>query len=337
MIRMGTGDLAKYPFLNEAGEYLRQSGFGWDELGRPDMKDIVDRAAERIKMEASGGVYDKLERYESEILTFLVTLIMVKSMGMEPVLKKYALAEARRAEKFLTEDLKKQSDAQKRALFAKIFDDLFGLKIDVTEDGRLFKVRVTDYLARSAHFHEQEWKMINRLVSGGFVYLDADETVRLVRSELAVLISSRVHAMSLPAELPAAIKEKVDELRSALAPHYEFRTYAVTDYPPCVKHALEVMGRGENLPHSARLMLATYMLAIGKTVDEITDMFRNSPDFKESVTRYQVEHLAGTKGGRTRYSVPSCDKLRTENLCFATAECAGIINPVQFGRRRKRQ
>ena len=28
-IRLGTGDLARYPFLNEAGEYLRQSGFGW--------------------------------------------------------------------------------------------------------------------------------------------------------------------------------------------------------------------------------------------------------------------------------------------------------------------
>jgi DNA primase large subunit len=335
---MGTGDLAKYPFLNEAGEYLRQSGFGWDELGRPDMKElVVDRAAERIKLEVSGGVYDKLERYEVEILTFLVTLIMIKSIGMEPVLKKYALAEARRAEKFLTEDLKKQSDAQRRALFAKIFDDLFGLKIDVTDDGRLFKVRVTDYLARSAQFHEQEWKMINRLVSGGFVYLDADETVRLVRSELAVLITKRVHAMSLPPELPATIKEKVDELRAALAPHYEFRTYTVTDYPPCIKHALEVMGKGDNLPHSARLMLATYMLAIGKNVDEITEMFRNAPDFKESTTRYQVEHLAGTKGGRTRYSVPSCDKLRTENLCFATAECDGIINPVQFGRRRRRQ
>src|SRR5690349_21640862 len=108
---MGTGDLAKYPFLNEAGEYLRQSGFGWDELDRPDAKDIIDRAAERVRTAAAGNVYEKLERYETEILTFIVTLIMVKSVGLEPVLRKYALGEARRAEKFLTEDLKRQSDA----------------------------------------------------------------------------------------------------------------------------------------------------------------------------------------------------------------------------------
>lgn len=334
-IRLGTGDLARYPFLNEAGEYLRQSGFGWEELDRPDMKDIIERAADRIRTGVDGRVYDKLDRYETEIITFLVTLIMVKSIGMEPALKKYALAEARRAEKFLTEDLKKQNEAQKRALFEKIFYDLFGLAIDVTEDGRLFKVKAADYLMRSSHFHEQEWKMINRLVSKGQVYLDADETVRLVRSELAVLITSRVHAMSLPPALPQAIREKADELRAALAPRYEYRAHAVTEYPPCVKHALEVMGKGENLPHSARLMLATYMLAIGKSKNEIVEMFKNAPDYNERITRYQVEHLAGTKGSRTKYSVPSCDKLRTENLCFATSDCAGIINPVQFGRRRK--
>jgi DNA primase large subunit len=330
---MGTGDLAKYPFLKEAGEYLRQSGFGWDELDRPDAKDIIERAAERIKTAAAGKIYEKLDRYEAEILTFIVTLIMVRSISLEPVLRKYALAEARRAEKFLTEDLKRQSDAQKRALFSKIFEDLFGLKIDVTEDGRLFKVKVTDYLMRSARFHEQEWKMINRLVQGGQVFLDADETVRLVRNELAVLITDRVRAMNLP-DLPKSIMQKVEELRTELAPHYEYRTHIVTDYPPCIKHALETMSKGINLPHSARLMLATYMLAIGKSIDEIVEMFTNAPDFNERITRYQVEHLAGSKGSRTKYSVPSCEKLRTENLCFATAECKDIINPVQFGRNR---
>lgn len=331
---MGTGDLAKYPFLNEAGEYLRESGFGWEELERPDMKDIIDRAAERIEVGVGGNIYGKLERYEIEILTFIVSLIMVKSIGMEPLLKKYALSEARRAEEFLTQDLKQQSETQRRSLFAKIFEDLFKLKIDVAEDGRLFKVRVADYLARSSHFHEQEWKLINRLVHGGHVYLDADETVRLVRNELSILIYEKVKAMTLPT-LPQSIKVRADELRTKLAPRYEYRASAVTEYPPCVKHAVEIMSKGENLPHSARVMLATYMLAIGKQVDEIVMMFENAPDFNEKITRYQVEHLAGMKGSRTKYSVPSCEKLRNENLCFATAECDGIINPVQFGRKKK--
>jgi DNA primase large subunit len=331
---MGTGDLAKYPFLNEAGQYLRESGFGWEELERPDMSDVIDRAAERVEVEVGGNVYDKLERYEIEILTFLVSLIIVKSIGMEPVLRKFSLAEARRAEKFLKEDLKHQNEMQKRSLFTKIFDELFKLKIDVAEDSRFFKVRVADYLSRSSHFHEQEWKLINRLVHVGYVYLDADETVRLVRHELSVLIYEKINAMMLPT-MPQTIKTRTEGLRTKLATRYEYRAAKVTEYPPCVKHALEVMERGENLSHSARVMLATYMLAIGKPVDEIVMMYENAPDFNEKITRYQVEHLAGIKGSRTKYSVPSCDKLRNENLCFAIPDCNGIINPIQFGRKRK--
>ena len=336
-IKTGTGDLAKYPFLNEAGEYIRQSGFSWEELARSDMASIIERASERVETGATGSVFENLERYETEILTFLVSLIIVKSIGLEPVFRKFALAEARRAEKFLTEDLKKQNDLQKRSLFSKIFEDLFRLKIGIAEeDKRLFKVRVSDYLSRSSHFHEQEWKLVNRLVSAGNVYLDADETVRLIRNELSVMIYERVRGMTLPT-LPEAMQSRAEILRAKLLPRFEYRPISVSDFPPCIKHALEVMGKGENLPHSARVMLATYMLAIGKPTDEIVGMFENAPDFNQKITRYQVEHLAGLKGSRTKYSVPSCEKLLNENLCFATEQCAGVINPVQFGRRQVRK
>ncbi|HEX2107113.1 MAG TPA: hypothetical protein VHF28_05220 [Nitrososphaera sp.] len=334
-IRMAGADLAKYPFLNEAGDYLRESGFGWEELDRQDMKYIIDRAAERVELEVDGKLYDKLERYEVEILTFLVSLVIIKSIGIDQVLRKFALAEARRAEKFLTEDLRKQNENKKGSLFMKIFEDLFKLRIVVSEDRRLFKVRVVDYLARASHFHEQEWKLINRLVHKGYVYLDADETVRLIRNELSVLIYDKVRAMNLPA-LPQSIKLKADDLRVRLAARYERRlTAGVIAYPPCIKHAIEVMKKGDNLPHSARVLLATYMLAIGKPIDEIVFMFENAPDFNEKITRYQVEHLAGMKGSHTKYSVPSCEKIRNENLCFATAECDTLINPIQFGRKKK--
>jgi DNA primase large subunit len=332
---MAGSDLAKYPFLNEAGEYLRESSFGWEELDRPDMKHIIDRAAERIEIEVNGKIYDNLERYEIEILTFVISLVIVKSIGIDQVLRKFALAEARRAEKFLTEDLRKQSEIKRHSIFTKIFEDLFKLKIVISEDQRLFKVRVVDYLARASHFHEQEWKLINRLVNNGYVYLDADETVRLIRNELAVLIYDKVKSMTLRT-LPQGIKSAVEPLRVKLLSRYERRAAAaVRDHPPCIKHALEVMNRGDNLPHSARVMLATYMLAVGKPVDEIVLMFENAPDFNEKITRYQVEHLAGMKGSHTKYSVPSCEKLKNENLCFATAECDGLINPIQFGRKRK--
>jgi DNA primase large subunit len=244
-IKLGSGDLAKYPFLREAGDYVRQTGLNWDELASPEFTNILDRAVERIEVAASGGVYEKLDRYEIEVLTFLVALIIVKSVALEPVFRKFALAEARRAEKFLTEDLKRQNELQKRSLFSKIFEDLFQLKIGLAEpDNRLYKVRVTDYLSRSSHFHEQEWKLVNRLASRGYVYLDPDETVRLIRNELSVMMYSRVRSMTLPT-IPKAIEAKAEALRAKFAPRFDYRPMSVTDYPPCIKHALEVMGKGE--------------------------------------------------------------------------------------------
>jgi DNA primase large subunit len=331
-IKLGTSDLAKYPFLNEASDYIRETHFDFEEFNRPEMSHIIDRAVGRIETEITkGSVYEKLDKYEIEILTFLVTLMIAKSIGIESILKKYSLFEAMRAEKYLTEDLRKErNNERKRLLLFKIFEDLFKINVDLdSKDTNLFKVRVTDYLTRALNFHEEEWKLINRLVHNGYVYLDAEETVRLIRSELTSLIYSRIKSMTL-SNLPDSIKAKVDYLRIKLQPHYEYRRYQPTDYPPCIKNSLEVMNRGENLPHSARLMLATYMLAIGKSVDDIVILFHNAPDYDENITKYQVEHLAGNRGSHTKYSVPSCEKLRNENLCFATEECSGITNPIQF-------
>jgi DNA primase large subunit len=331
-IKLGTSDLAKYPFLNEASDYIRETHFDFEEFNRPEMKHVIDRAAERIETEITkGSVYEKLDKYEIEILTFLVTLMIAKSIGIESLLKKYSLFEAMRTEKYLTEDLRKErNNERKRLLLFKIFEDLFKMNVDLdSKDSNLFKVKVTDYLTRAPNFHEEEWKLINRLVHNGYVYLDADETVRLIRSELTSLIYSRVKTMTL-SNLPDSIKAKVDDLRIKLQPHYEYRRYQPTHYPPCIKKALEVMNGGENLPHSARLMLATYMLAIGKSVEDIIILFHNAPDYNENITKYQVEHLAGNRGSHTKYSVPSCEKLRNENLCFATEECDGITNPIQF-------
>lgn len=336
-IKLGTGDLAKYPFLNQASEYIRETHFDFEEFNRPEMRYIVDRAAERLEKEITeGAVHQVLEKYEIEILTFLVALVLTKSIGVEPILKKHSLFEAMRAERYLIEDLKKETnDQKKRLLLFKIFGELFKVNVHIDNSSKinLYKVTVSDYLIRASNFHEEEWKLINRVVYKGYVYLDADETVRLIRSELSALIYARVKVMELP-PLPEVIKNKVNELNQKLISHYEYRLNKTTDYPPCITHALDAMNNGENLPHSARLLLATYMLTIGKSVDYVVSLFHNAPDYNENITRYQVEHLAGTRGSQTKYLVPSCQKLQNENLCFATEKCDGLKNPIQFGTDR---
>jgi DNA primase large subunit len=296
---------------------------------------IINRAVEKLENELKGKIYSNLDEYEIEIMTFLVSLLLIKSIGLEEVSKKCSLFEAMRVERFLSTDLSIERSSQKKKLLVqKIFQDLFNINIDFDSTSSICKLSIPDYLLRASKMYEQEWKLINRSVKDGYVYLDTDEAVRLIRNELSNLIYTRVKNMKVY-EVPILIKSKADELRKKYSGRYVYRNqFKILEYPPCIKHAMEIINKGENLPHSARFMLATYMLAIGKTEEEVIEIFKNSPDYNEKITRYQVEHLAGKKGSHIKYSVPSCDRLRSEDLCFAVKECENLINPIQFGRRK---
>jgi DNA primase large subunit len=334
-IKLGSSELAKYPFLQEASDYILETKFDFAEFDRPEMIHIINRAVEKLEKELQGKIYSNLDEYEIEIMTFLVSLLLIKSIGLEEVSKKCSLFEAMRVERFLSTDLSIERSSQKKKLLVqKIFQELFNINIDFNSTSSICKLSIPDYLLRASQMYEQEWKLINRSVKDGYVYLDTDEAVRLIRNELSNLIYTRVKNMKVY-EVPILIKSKADELRKKYSGRYVYRNqFKILEYPPCIKHAMEIINKGENLPHSARFMLATYMLAIGKTEEEVIEIFKNSPDYNEKITRYQVEHLAGKKGSHIKYSVPSCDRLRSEDLCFAVKECENLINPIQFGRRK---
>ena len=55
MISLGQDEIAKYPFLAEAGQYLNDKGFTLEQFATdPDLKIIVDKAYERIESAAEG-------------------------------------------------------------------------------------------------------------------------------------------------------------------------------------------------------------------------------------------------------------------------------------------
>ena len=341
-IKLGTNDLAKYPFLNEASLYIKDTHFDLLEFDRSEMSFIINRSFDKIesfiKNDETRYCY-KIDRFEIEILTFLASLLILKSASIDIVTKKFALLESMRFEKYLIDDLKNSfKDEKKRLILLKIFKEVF--KIDVyaeTKTIEVYKIRALDYIRRSIVFHEQEWKLINRTVKDGYVYLTVTEIVRLFRNELSLLIIDKIKNMKSIA-FPNQVLIKSQKLKS-----YWDSTNKKTDTnfvnkksvtPPCIEHLYRVLDAGENLPHSARLLLATFLLFSGKSIEEIVEIFRKLPDFNERITRYQLEHLSGKAGSSKKYFVPSCEKIKMENLCHETNVCKGITNPVQLLSRR---
>jgi DNA primase large subunit len=333
VLKLGTEEIAKYPFLTEAGNYLKEKGFTLEQFDKDeDLRPIIELALSRIEAAANGKIFNSdfgIKNLDIEVFSFLVAVILLKQSGMNTLIKRFSLAEARRAEKFLEKDLSIHNKTNEQ-IAMKIIKDLFAMEIQKNDD--YFVIPVPDYLKHAVHFHEKEWKLVNRLVDNGSVFLSAHETVRLIRKELDNFISSKIQSVSIPL-IPNSFKKPISDLLS-LAKKFSVQFVETTEYPPCIKHALEVLNKGENLPHSGRFMLATYLLNKGQTIEEIAPLFKNAPDYNEKTTLYQLKHLSGNFGSGTKYSCPSCEKLKSENLCYIIPECNNIINPLQFGRKK---
>ena len=143
MLNLGTDELAKYPFLAEAGQYLKDKGFTLDQFGNdPDLKPIIEKAYNRIELASSGKIYRSelasTEALDLEVFSFLIAIILLKLCGMHTLIKRFSLAEARRAEKFLEKDLANFTDETKNELATKIIKDLFSVNVQKQNDNLIY-------------------------------------------------------------------------------------------------------------------------------------------------------------------------------------------------------
>lgn len=338
MLKLGKDEMAKYPFMPDAGRHLQEYGFELKQFGTdPVLNVVVKKAYDRVMTATKGSVYDTVlkdgeatdEILDMEIFSFLIAIVLIKLANRHTLVQRFALAEARRAESHLALDLSDKKDRSRAQMARRILYDV--IHLDMKEHEYRYLVPVHEYLKHSAVFHEREWKLVNREVKGGSVILTIDKIVRLIRDALTTYIMSRITKSSSPGMIPG-FEDLVSKLQAEadrLTPKYVM----TGEYPPCIKHAISVLEDGKNLPHSGRFMLATFLLERGQTIEQIAPLFKNAPDYKEQITLYQLNHLAGNLGP-TKYGCPSCDKLRIQDLCYATAECDGITIPTRFGRKK---
>jgi len=336
LIQFGGDDLAKYTFLPQAGNFITAQGISIADLASPDYQKVIARAEDRIlESFRSGKVSDKSsENRDIEIMSFPVSLMLVRSTKLDHIMERYALAEAIRVEGILKQE-------KNDHVIEDIFTNFLGIKLERSHDPRYpkFEISLKDYIKRAVHFHKPEWKLVNRLVQSGSVYVSQQDLIRLIREEIREIIMQRLGRVNVP-KLPQNLDNVVKRLIISAPPPpmsaYTIINVKPEDYPPCVREALNLLEKGQNVPHYGRFLMATYLLAVGKTVEDIMALFPKAPDFKQSVTKYQVEHIAGMKGGRTRYSVPSCKTLQTHSFCFKDPiKCYEISSPLQYPSKKR--
>jgi DNA primase large subunit len=317
---------AKYPFIQEALAYVREQGYSIEDIvSRPAYGQVRARGKKRV-LSAIANIKDEMSlQPEEELLSYPVARMLVSMSQDTYMVRRYAVWEAKRASEYLVSENN---------------DDLLAVgknfSLPARTEGKEFVLHFTDYLRYSAPLRSPDWKLISQKIVGGMVYVQRDRYARLIEEAVREKIQSSVSPV--PEPLAAPLRQYADEITVELNKLKSKMNINISGdvsrdaFPPCMNYLLSELQRGVNLPHTARFALTSFLANIGYDKDKIMELYRMAPDFREDLTRYQVEHITG--GGGTEYTSPSCKTMTTYGNCYGKDRlCDYVSHPLTYYRK----
>lgn len=205
-----------------------------------------------------------------------------------------------------------------------------------------FRIRYDNFLEVAPNFRSPEWKLVNRFVEDGWIYITRSELARLVSGKFKQLIlDGTISVPELPERLTEAVQRIESELQETIRKTgpIEYTAKYESALPPCVAQMHEDTTTGKSLAHLARFALASFLLKIGMEEDQVLKVFSSTSDFKVrggDIARYQIEHIA-----KRDYEAPSCTWMQRNILCpvylgdIFDPLCEYVLHPLGFYETRK--
>jgi DNA primase large subunit len=335
-------DKAKYPFHPQTKKHIANLGVDIEDLASLD--GVVKRAKERItatfEVQVNTGVQEPFRKTDVEIASFPVAALVLTTVEDKTLVERFALSEAQKAYNYL---LNEKDEA--------ILEIAKHFKWDINISNQPpfpFSIHFVNYISNASKgrlVHASEWKLVNRQLHKGQVYVTKREVCRLLQEEIRKYIESIVHEQSKERvttrpqniqTLTEEVRAKFMKVKPRLTEFDPLVKAEESEYPPCIKNLLNRTVKGQHLSHTERFTLVTYLIHQGVSIDEIINLFSNASDFREDKTRYQVEHLAGQRGSRQVYVTYNCSTLQTHGVCFNPDQiCKTIGNPLTYHLRKK--
>ena len=295
-----------YPFSSAAKAYV--SGRGMEIVSS-----YVEKAEDRVREAIISGKVRKVpvmsEAQEEELALYAIARMIVSCANNRYLINRYAVAEAKKTGDYLS------SDSGAHSEYVDAVAAEFGIKFE--KSGAHYLVPLGKYLTYTPR--STDYKLANREVSAGKVKVSSHERVRMLEETVKKKIERE---LPIRAAFPEEIKAAGARVL-ALLPKLESVVVKLgqENYPPCIKRMIEELSLNVNLPHTARVALAIYLVKAGVATEKVIDVFRGAPDFSEKTTHYQVEYLR-TKG----YNMPSCATMDSYGVCVAECHCGTPLN-----------
>ena len=328
--------VARFPFLREARSFASEHNAEiYDVLNDPYYTEARERGLQRVLGAIRNHTIPDVPLVGrdadwlclTEVLSYPYARILVSAIDDRLLTKRYALAEAERMNMLL--------GVEKSALPV-ILDEL-EVKAERAEEG-IVNMHFADFLRYSYVMRAVEWKLINMDVRNGYVRLTDEKFTRLLQNAYRSRIEAEL-PMNVPDDIKklvaddvAAIMSELNQMKAKMSPtggegvKMEF-------LPPCIQTIISMAQNGQNLPHSARFAMVSYLHALGMNYEQIVAVFAASPDFDESVSEYQIKHITGELTGGEGYTPPECSTMKTNGNCYAPDElCAKVNHPLNYYR-----
>ena len=299
---------------------------------------LIDSIQSKEGVEVVGGDLFTEEGRIIEAFSFYYARLVVCASEDERLIARWAQAEAARAEQILIKDTKnleliartyineierKEGKGSRKAAMSigSGAGDMRALR--QSQSGPVWNIGLSDFIEICPKITGARWRLPNCDVHQGWVTL-FDEQTYGSSAKLARLLRERIKQgveqdalekmAEITTDLAIRLAEPVGMVRNLMSNQASEAIALVgadeSDWPPCMRKAASDLASGVNLNHFGRVFLASMSAVLALPKESCVNFFRGAPDFNESTTSYQVDHVY-----QHGYTPSGCGKLKVNHNC----------------------
>ncbi|MAJ01362.1 MAG: hypothetical protein CMA10_03030 [Euryarchaeota archaeon] len=338
---------ARYPFLPQAAEWIRNMAQRhsidlnelldgpWMEKARQRARiRLIDSVQSKEGVQVVGGDIHTEEGRLIEAFSFYYARLVVCASEDERLIARWAQAEAARAEQLLIQDevnlavlantyiSEVVQSSQNEAPMA-VASSSMSMRQLRQGKSSVWKIGLSDFIEICPKITGDRWRLPNVDLQNGWVtlhnerqYASSAKLARLLRERIKIGIESETlgKMAEVTTDLAVRLAEPVGMVRNLMANKASEAIALVgaeeSDWPPCMQKIIAELTNGVNVNHFGRLFLASMSATLALPQEACVGFFRGAPDFSESTTSYQVEHVY-----QHEYTPAGCGKLKVNHNC----------------------
>ena len=318
---------ARYPFLANAREAVRESGVDLATLVA-ERDPAVERGRERVERALVEGTVEsetpRAWETREELLSYPLARILVSLLDSPAAVEKYAGAEARTAHERFTADVNYDGapDPFRADLDTLLSEFDLADRIDAeptpaaAPGPQWYRLDVGAYLEYVDPRWGDDWRLVNRELSGGEVRVPREGLFRVLREAVRERVADGLPFEGVSDELAAELEAEIADLRDLLAERttvVDVEVVAPEHFPPCLSRLLDRARAGEvdEFDPQERFALLSFLAGLNLDVEGVVTLTEGgfTPEGVAAVFAY----LRDESGAQ--YPPPSCETLGAYGVC----------------------